>query len=59
MDTTAAFVKEYNSYRDELRKPYLPDAKLTDSLMRLTYERLQEEVNASHILIKDKARCIS
>jgi peptidyl-prolyl cis-trans isomerase SurA len=54
MDTTAAFVKEYNSYRDELRKPYLPDAKLTDSLMRLTYERLKEEVNASHILISVK-----
>ncbi|HMG93654.1 MAG TPA: peptidylprolyl isomerase [Chryseolinea sp.] len=54
MDTTAAFVKEYNSYRDELRKPYLPDAKLTDSLMRLTYERLKEEVKASHILVAVK-----
>ena len=54
MDTTAAFIKEYNSYRDELRKPYLPDARLTDSLMRLTYERLKEEVKASHILIKVK-----
>ena len=39
MDTTASFVKEYNSYRDELRKPYLPDARLTDSLVRLTYEQ--------------------
>lgn len=54
MDTTAAFVKEYNSYRDELRKPYLPDARLTDSLVRLTYERLKEEVKASHILIMVK-----
>lgn len=54
MDTTAAFIKEYNSYRDELRKPYLPDAKLTDSLVRLTYERLKEEVKAAHILIKLK-----
>jgi peptidyl-prolyl cis-trans isomerase SurA len=54
MDTTAAFLKEYNSYRDELRKPYLPDAKLTDSLMRLTYERLKEEIKASHILIAVK-----
>jgi peptidyl-prolyl cis-trans isomerase SurA len=54
MDTTAAFVKEYNSYRDELRKPYLPDAKLTDSLVRLTYERLKEEIKASHILVQLK-----
>src|SRR5947207_1218447 len=26
LDTAASFVKEYNSYKDELRKPYLPDA---------------------------------
>lgn len=51
MDTTAAFKKEYNSYKDELRKPYLPDTKIIDSLVRLTYERLKFEINASHILI--------
>ncbi len=51
MDTTAAFKKEYNSYKDELRKPYLPDNKIIDSLVRLTYERLQFELEASHILI--------
>lgn len=51
LDTTAAFIKEYNSYKDELRKPYLPDSKLTDSLVRLTYNRMKEEVRASHILI--------
>jgi peptidyl-prolyl cis-trans isomerase SurA len=51
MDTTAAFLKEYNSYKDELRKPYLPDAKLIDSLVRLTYDRMKEEIRASHILI--------
>ncbi len=54
MDTTAAFIKEFNTYKDELRKPYLPDAKLTDSLVRLTYERMKEEVKASHILINLK-----
>lgn len=54
MDTTAAFRKEYNQYREELRRPYLPDAHLTDSLVRLTYNRFKEEVNASHILINLK-----
>lgn len=54
MDTTASFVKEYNSYRNELRKPYLPDARLTDSLVRLTYERMKEEIMAAHILITVK-----
>jgi peptidyl-prolyl cis-trans isomerase SurA len=34
--------------------PICPDAKLTDSLVKLTYDRLKEEVNASHILIKAK-----
>lgn len=51
MDTTAAFKKEYQTYRDELLKPYLPDSKVIDSMVMLTYERLKEEVNASHILI--------
>ncbi len=49
-DTTATFLQEYISYKDELRKPYLPDSKLADSLVKLTYARLQEEVAASHIL---------
>ena len=54
MDTTRAFIKEYASYKDELRKPYLPDARLTDSLVKLTYNHLREEINASHILINVK-----
>ncbi len=54
MDTTKAFIKEYTSYKEELRKPYLPDSKLTDSLVKLTYNHLTEEIKASHILINVK-----
>ena len=54
MDTVPSFVTEYNSYKNELRKPYLPDSKLTDSLVKLTYERMKYEVKASHILISVK-----
>src|SRR5688572_5895194 len=54
LDTTAAFKKEFNSYKEELRKPYLPDNKLSDSLARLTYERMKEEIKATHILVKLK-----
>lgn len=54
MDTTATFLREFNTYRDELRKPYLPESKLVDSLVMLTYKRLQEEVSASHIMISIK-----
>lgn len=52
MDTTAAFLKEYQTYREELLKPYMPDSKVVDSLVKLTYERLKEEVNASHVLVR-------
>ncbi len=52
MDTAASFISEFNGYREELRKPYLPDSNLIDSLTRLTYDRLREEVRASHILIQ-------
>lgn len=51
MDTTAAFRREFRTYRDELLKPYLPDSRVIDSMVMLTYERLREEVNASHILV--------
>lgn len=50
-DKTPEFTKEYNSYKDELRKPYLPESKILDSLVMLTYNRLQKEVSAAHILI--------
>lgn len=51
MDTTAAFLREFNQYKDELRKPYLPGNGLTDSLAKMAYERMKEEVRASHILV--------
>ena len=52
MDTTSTFRREYQTYRDELLKPYLPDANVIDSLVMLTYQRLREEINVSHILIQ-------
>jgi len=52
MDTTASFRKEFQTYRDELLKPYMPDAKVIDSMVALTYDRLKEEVKAAHILVQ-------
>lgn len=51
LDKTPEFEKEYNSYKDELRKPYLPEGKILDSLVKLTYARLQYDVSAAHILV--------
>src|SRR5687768_11026500 len=42
LDTTQAFRNEFNGYKEELRKPYLPDSRLLDSLVRLTYDRMKE-----------------
>jgi peptidyl-prolyl cis-trans isomerase SurA len=54
LDTTAVFKNEFNTYKEELRRPFLPEGKMVDSLVRLTYERLTLEVRASHILIGTK-----
>lgn len=54
IDKTPEFTKEYASYKDELRKPFLPESKIVDSLVTLTFNRLQKEVSAAHILIEVK-----
>lgn len=54
IDKTPEFTKEYNTYKDELRKPYLPESRIIDSLVKLTYERLKKDVSASHILVEVK-----
>lgn len=51
IDTTETFIAEFNGYKEELRRPYLPEGKMLDSLVNLTYERMKTEVRASHILI--------
>lgn len=51
MDTTSSFRQEYETYHQELRRPYLLENKMIDSLVRFTYDHLKEEVRASHILI--------
>jgi peptidyl-prolyl cis-trans isomerase SurA len=51
MDTTAAFRKEFNSYKEELKKPYVAESNELDRLTKETYSNLTEEVKVSHILI--------
>ncbi len=52
MDTMPQFERELRGYREQLARPYLVDKSTTDSLVTEAYERSQEEVRASHILIK-------
>lgn len=51
LDTTKAFKKEFKSYRDELKKPYVASADELDRLVKETYDRLTQEVRASHLLV--------
>jgi len=53
-DTTAAFKKEFGSYKEELKKPYLAGKDDLDRLTQEAYDRLGDEVNAMHILISLK-----
>ena len=52
MDTLPKFVKEYEGYRKQLAKPYFSNDAATEQLVEEAYERMQWDVNASHILIK-------
>lgn len=51
MDTGAIFQRELASYRGQLVPTYLSDRKATDALIKEAYQRMQEEVKVSHILI--------
>jgi len=54
LDTLATFKEEFKSYRSQSAKPYLTDAKTEERLVREAYDRLKEEIKASHILIRPK-----
>ena len=52
LDTTGAFIREFNSYKKQLAKPYLSDQAEVDELVREAFERSQYDLHASHILIR-------
>ncbi|MBD2767069.1 peptidylprolyl isomerase [Hymenobacter sp. BT664] len=52
LDTTQAFRRELDGYRQQLSQPYLTEKSVTDKLVREAYDRMSEEVNASHLLIR-------
>ncbi len=51
LDTVPSFVGEYNIYKRQLADKYMRNSKITEKLLKEAYARLQQEVNASHILI--------
>ncbi|WP_452229493.1 peptidylprolyl isomerase [Lacinutrix sp. MEBiC02404] len=51
-DTMPKYKRELSNYKSQLAKNYLTDNKVTDALVKEAYERISNEVNASHILIR-------
>lgn len=51
LDTVASIERELNNYRKQLAKNYLTDEAITNKLVREAYDRMKEDVRASHILI--------
>lgn len=52
LDTAKAFVDELAVYRKQVAQPYLTDKEVNEKLLKETYSRLQEDIKASHILVK-------
>lgn len=47
----SSYQNELKSYRNQLSKNYLNDSKVTNELVQEAYDRMQQEVRASHILV--------
>lgn len=52
LDTAKSFKDELGGYRKQLAQPYLTDKDVNEKLLKETYDRLQEDIHASHILVK-------
>jgi peptidyl-prolyl cis-trans isomerase SurA len=52
LDTAKAFKEELAGYRKQLAQPYLTDKDVNEKLLKETYDRLKQDVHASHILVK-------
>lgn len=51
-DTLPKFINELKGYRKQLAQPYLTDKDVTEALIKEAYERMKQDVRASHILIR-------
>ena len=54
LDTLPSYIKEIETYRNQLSAPYLQDKSFTDKLIKEAYFRTKNEIKAKHILIRTK-----
>lgn len=51
IDTTKSFINEFSGYQNDLARPYLTDSTAIKRLAKEAYDRMQKEVDVSHIMI--------
>lgn len=52
LDTKPTYIRELASNKKQLSKNYLLDSKITNTLVEEAYRRIEQEVNANHILVR-------
>ena len=52
LDTLPSYIREMETYRNQLSAPYLQDTTFIDQLVKDAYFRTKNEVKAKHILIR-------
>jgi peptidyl-prolyl cis-trans isomerase SurA len=52
IDTITTFLNEFNTYSNQIKKPYLQNSNLDEELVEEAYNRLQYETNVAHILVR-------
>jgi peptidyl-prolyl cis-trans isomerase SurA len=52
LDTVSAFITELSGYTKQLAKPYLKNKEFDQNMLKEAYERMKQDVKASHILIQ-------
>jgi peptidyl-prolyl cis-trans isomerase SurA len=51
-DKKPKYLREFESYKKQLAKNYLTDSNVTEELIREAYDRVSQDVNVDHILIR-------
>lgn len=51
MDTVPSFIREFNSYREQLARPYMTVKDVNEQILREAYNNMAWDVRASHIML--------
>ncbi len=51
MDTIPSFLREFNSYQEQLSRPYMTVKEVNEQILREAYNHMAWDVRASHIML--------